>query len=502
MTFQQCVAAVLVASSAQAEPFSTTVEHLTVDGEVRQVDAVDLDGDGSLELVATVFKGAGSSVRRSWAVFWKTPGGAYAAVPDLVLEPASDVCAFDFANVDERPGDELIELTAAGVRARTFTGKVVGAPTTVVTEANVFVRAAKGELPRLRLFQPLGERLPQALLLPSSTGLSVYARDGASFTKRAHLAFEVGQAIGVPRRSRTEQLNRGLPAFSVTTQFPEVRVVELNGDQWPDLALVEDETIRGYFQTETGFAAAPSLEHTFALRTPKEIDEHASITVTLADLDGDRRADAVLTKHVSKGISSAKTTVAVYGATSEGFPAKADQLIETDGASVAAVQLADITGDGRPDLLVPSVQMGLFAIIRVLTSSSMRVDFHLHALAATGRRFAPKPTASRDLSFQLNLNENNSDLQAVDMSGDFDGDGHLDLAFGVGRDELALYRGGKANELFSADPVATVAVRAFGHAITAPLDGGARSALVLWYPETKGHQHELSIVRLKGAPQP
>ncbi len=502
MTSQQWLVLTVLSASALAEAPRSSVEHLAVDGEVRHVEAVDLDGDGTLEVVASVIKGLGPSARRSWAVFWKGAAGTYAATPDLVVEPASDVCAYDFANVDDRPGAELLEVTPAGVRARSFTGKVLGGPRVLIAEGNLFVRAAKEELPRLRVVQPLGARLPQAVLMPTSGGLSIYARDTGAFTKRARLALEVGQSIGLPRRSQSELLNQGLPAFAVTTQFPEVRVVELNGDQLPDLAVIEGETLRGYFQTDAGFAPEPSLEHTFALRTPKEIDDNAQVNVMLADLDGDRRADAVLTKHISKGISSAKTTVAIYGATAAGFPTKADQTIETDGAAVAAVQLADVTGDGRPDLLVPSAQMGLFAIIRVLTSSSMRVDFHLHAMAATGKTFAPKPTATRDLSFQLNLNENNSDLQAVDMSGDFDGDGHADLAFGVGREELALYRGGKATELFSSDAMATVSVRAFGHALAANLDGGPRSALVLWYPETKGHQQELAVVRFTGTPHP
>jgi hypothetical protein len=191
---------------------------------------------------------------------------------------------------------------------------------------------------------------------------------------------------------------------------------------------------------------------------------------------------------------SAKTTVSVFLATPAGFAEKPDQLIETDGADVAPVQLADITGDGRPDLLVPSLKLGVFSVIRMLTSSSMKVEFHLHPMGDK-RRFSPKPLASRDLVFQISLGENASDLQAVDMTGDFDGDGHPDLAFGIGKDELALYQGGKASDVFSSEPMATISVRAFGHALTAPLGGGARSDLVLWYPQTAGHRHELALVR-------
>jgi len=477
---------------AAVPPMTFGVEHLSVDGHVRHVEAADLDGDGKLELIAVLVKGEGDKARRSMAIFWND-GKAFATTPDLVLPAPIDLCAYELADLDSQPGAELLEVTPTGLRARSFIGRAVSAGRVLISETTLFSRAPRDELPRLKLVQTLGAQLPKVVLLPGPGTLSAWVLVDDHFVRRARIALETKNDIRMPSRDGVEQVTPGLTSISATTHFPQVRVVDLNADERPDLAIVSDETVRGYLQTDEGFAAEPSVEHTFAVRASKE-DKTASVTLMLADVNGDRRADVLVTKNVSKGISSAKTSVLVFYATNDGFGDKPDQTIETDGVSVSSVQLADITGDGQLDLLVPSMKLGLFSIIRMLTSSSMKVDFRLYPMGPK-KRFAAEPTATRDLIFQLSLNENQSDLQAVDMTGDFDGDGHPDLAFGVGRDELALYTGGRAKEVFSAEPMTKVAVRAFGHALPISLDGGKRSDLVLWYPETEAHEHELSVVR-------
>jgi VCBS repeat protein len=473
-----------------------TIDHLAVVGDVRHVNAADLDGDGKLDLVAVTVRGEGENAERAIAIFWNR-GGSFSPHPDVVVPAPADLCAFDLADVDGQAGAELVEVTPSGIRLQSWVGRIAGAPRDLLRQPTLFLRASREQLPRFRLLHALGPNRAPSMMVPGLGTLSVYSRTADGFARSAELPIEVVESVDIPGHEDADNSMEGLPRLTVSARFPELHVVDINGDGRADLALVDGETVRAFLQTpEGGFTPHPTFVHNFAVRNAKEIaSSDVDVHVQLSDIDGDGRADAIVTKQVSEGISSARTTVHIFLGSPEGFRSSADQVIETQGAKLAPVQLADVNGDGKPDLLVPSVEMGLFSVIRILTTKSLKVNFQLHTLGAD-RHFTEKPTADRNLVFKVDL-DGHSDMQAVDIYGDYDGDGHLDLAFGTAPEELALYRGGLPNEVFSDEPMAKIPVRAYGHLLPVALDGGRRTDLVLWYPDTRGHKHEIAVVHVR-----
>jgi len=481
---------------AEDKPLAFDVQQLATDGEVRHVEAADLDGDGKLDLVVATVIGEDEQAQRLFAIFWNQ-GDHFSTKPDLVLPAPSDLCVYDLADVDGKPGAEMLVVTPNGVRAISFVGRAASPPKDLVSQATIFARAPREQLPRFKLVHALGANKVDEMLVPGPSSLSVYSRAGEAWSKRAELAIEVEETVDVPPREERDRTLSGLPAFSVSTSFPVMHVVDLNGDGLPDLALVHEDEIRAFIQAPDGtFPPKPTWLHSFNVRAKeKGSDNSPQIHISLTDVDGDGRADAVITRQVNEGITSATTTALVYLGTPGGFHDTPDQTIHSDGASFAGVQLVDVTGDGKPDLLMPSVKIGLFSIVRMLTSKSIKVVWQLYPMG-TNHRFAPKPTADRDMVLKLDL-EGHTDMQAIDMDGDYDGDGQRDLAFGTDADELSLYKGGASGDLFADEPMAKVPVRAFGQLLAVPLDGGKRTDLVLWYPGTRGHKKEIAVVRAK-----
>jgi hypothetical protein len=369
-----------VALAAPSKPLEFTVTSLSVDGGVHAVDTADLDGDGRLDLVAVVVNE--KSPERSLAVFWNRAAG-FAPKPDLVFPVPEDVCAYDFAPIDVPSREELLEVLPTGVRARSFAERVPAPPRMLVTEPTLFLHASKHALPRLRLFEAAKASGPELMLLPGQSELFVFGREGQDFVRRAALPVEVETQISLP--ARNEGALEGLPTVSVTAHFPQVTVIDFDGDGLRDIALIDGQRVHGFLQGAEGFSEHSTFEHTFEVRSAAEKTAGVKAGLKLVDADGDGRADAIITKEVSKGITSAKTTVCVLYGTPKGFPAKPDQVIDSDGVTMAGVQRADVTGDGLSDLVVPSVQVGIFSIIRMLTSSSVKVGFQLYPMGAKKR---------------------------------------------------------------------------------------------------------------------
>lgn len=501
-------ALVCIVFAAQAEDAqkvrvpSFSIEQLSVDGRIVAVDAEDLDGDGKLDLIAAVAKGEHPNVQRTLAIFWNR-GGHYEKAPDLVIPLDADVCAYDLAEVDGKPGAEMLAITSSGVRAHSLAGRKLGPTLDLVAQPTLFVRAPREQLHRFRIAQPLGPKGTNALVVPGLGTLTIYQRGEAGFVKRAHL--DVGLDVSISGGGRRQSASRqeGVGAFSVKTSFPAIEVADLDGDGRSDLLLAHDEEVRGYLQSTDGsFPTSPSFTHSFAVRPKHKKDEAGSegeeegrsfdIQMRLLDVDGDGRADAVITTTKTTGISSATTSVYLFLGTAKGFADKPDQVIKTEGINFVGTQLADLTGDGRPDLLIPSFKLSLLAIIRALTSKSAKVSFLLYPYGPN-RHFAETPSAERTLNFNLNL-EGGGDQQAVDMYGDYLGDKRVNLAFGDEENELSIYGSGEPGKLFTEDPVTKVKVRAYGDIETFDLDGKGKSDIVLYYSHTRGHESELAVL--------
>ena len=491
------VSLALTAKSAAIEP-SFEIENLKVDGNLTGLDAVDLDGDGKLDLLAVVARGKGQTTVRELAVFWNA-GGSFTAKPDLVLAVDDDLCAFDFAPLGGARASSLIGIAPTGLRVRDFVGRQPSPWRTVVSQATLFLRPSREKLPRVRVAQRGSAAAAPSLFVPTLSALTVFtATPGLeTFTKTAEVPLEIEMTLNESSRVNTNAA-AGLGHLGMRLVAPTIELADIDADGRTDLFVLQKDLLKVFKQGDDGrFAQSAAFEHAFKVFTDAEEKEGKAhdLHVQFADVDGDGRADAVVSKTISAGITSSTTTVYLFRASATGYADTPDQTLISDGASIAELVLQDITGDGHPDLIIPSVKIGVFAIIRMLTSHKANVGFLLHPFVPAQKKFALKPTADRTLVFDLDLAGKTDDLQAIDMTGDFDADGQKDLVFGVADQSLAIFRGAKQRDhLFEDEALAQINVRAFGSALPVDLDGHGRSDVVLWYAGTPEHKNEIAVI--------
>jgi hypothetical protein len=481
---------------AQAAP-RFEVQRLSLAGETLAVVPADLDGDGRLDLVIAYRTGLPPNQKRFLAVFWHQ-GRTFSTRPEVIpLDPGTS-CAFDVADVDDRPGAEILLVTPSGVQARSLGGRKLGATSDLVKADTIYFQPVQGELPRLPLVQEVGPAGSADLLVPTLGALELHRRQGGAYVRAGRLEIDMdarGRGYGRGRGRAGAVTN-----IQVTYAFPSLTVADSDGDGRKDIIAALEDRLAVYRQTaEYVFASQPTVRRDFSVRTPAEITQMSSgAATTVTDIDRDGLADVIIRKQVARGITSASTTSFIYFGRRGGiYPARPDQVMRSEGISGTEIELHDVTGDGRTDMVVPSVNIGVMAIIRVLTTKSVKVTFQVYPFDARTRRFAQQPAAERQLKFRLSLS-GETGVQAADLRGDYNGDRRPDLAFGTDDDELSIFPGSSKPGLFEEDAVEEIVAPAFGTVEAVDLDRKGKSDMLLSYPVTKAHRNEVVILHNRG----
>jgi hypothetical protein len=476
----------LLAAAATASHFQ--LQSLAVEGDVASIVASDLDGDRRKDLVAVYKTGVPPYQKRSFAIFWNR-SGVFAPRPDLVLSvDEAETCAFDVGAVGPGPGAELLLVTPRGVSAKAFPNRVGAQPRKLVEQVTFFHQPINGELPRVRLIYDLAAANSRDLLVPSLGSLAIFRRGNGSYEKAAELEVDM-EVSGGPKRNEGIEVRYG---------FPALHVVDADGDGLRDVIAIQDDRVAIYRQAPGfSFRPQPDFSRDFSVRTAADLRERGTSATTLvADLDGDGFVDLIVRKQVFEGVTSARNTSYVFFGRKDGFSRQPAEVLESEGVTLFQTQLVDLTGDGRPDLVVPHTSFGVFALIRMLTAKTAKVDFQIFPFDSRLRKFTLEPISDRDLKFRIPL-AGDSDLQAVNLTADVTGDGKPDLIFGSTDEQLDIHPALGGGE-FAATPAETVEVRAAGVLDAVDLNGKGRSDLILHYPKTRGHRGEIMVLTNRG----
>src|SRR6267378_2539563 len=323
--------ALLLAAAAAAPHFR--LQALAVEGDVASVVAADLDGDGRKDLVAVYKIGVPPYQKRSFAIFWNRDG-VFAPRPDLTLAvDEAEACAFDVGAVGPGPAEDLLLVTPRGVNAKSFPGRVGAPPRKLVEHVTLFHQPINGELPRVRLIHDLAGPNSRDLLLPSLGSLAIYRRIEDRYEKTAEVEVDM-EVSGGPKRNAGIEVRYG---------FPALHVLDTDGDGLRDVIAIQEDRIAIYRQGPGfTFRPQPDFSRDFSVRTP-----------------------------------SARNTSYVFFGRKDGFSQKPAEILQSERFVLLQTQIIDLTGDGRPDLVVPTTSFGVFALIRMLTAKTAKVNFQI-----------------------------------------------------------------------------------------------------------------------------
>jgi hypothetical protein len=225
----------------------------------------------------------------------------------------------------------------------------------------------------------------------------------------------------------------------------------------------------------------------------EKIESTAEVGTVVTDLNGDGYADAVVTKQTNKGLSNFRGVINLFWGRPDGYPAVPDQVIISEGTASSHTYIRDVNGDGRQDLILPSIKISITAIIRWLITRNIPIAFNIFLLGADGR-FPEQPDFTKEVKIKIDWS-GESDTQAMDLDGDYNGDKRKYFVFATDEDVLSVYLGIDGDdELFSRKPVAEVTADAFGELSSPDLNNDGYSDMIIYYPQGKDRKGLVGVL--------
>lgn len=295
-----------------------------------------------------------------------------------------------------------------------------------------------------------------------------------------------GVVPAAPHTELSTHQEAGGQVLRTTLVSPAVVLADMDGDAVLDVLVVDEEVARVH-RAAAGGVAAQGRE----LALPRTLTEGSTIgadgkgtevtSVHWADLTGDGRADLLVHRVVASGkLTGNDAEVHLFA--NQGGALGPPQVVET-GASSRDAFLVDFDADGDLDVLLPQVRVDVGSLAQAVFERSM--DVQLTLLPNEGGRLGT-PRKLGDLAYPLE-----GTAVAWSLFEDLDGDGLPDLALALDG-QLRVYPG-DGQRLASRPSVEVALGRPATNLWARDLTGDGAPELIAWTPEARA----LTVVRLR-----
>ncbi len=421
---------------------------LNAEAGVSDIAVQDINGDDKAEIFALCCDEESRPLNKFVAAYLADETGAYPPTPTVMLSLDPSIGALFFAQVDGAPPVELVATNAEGATVYSFrSGRFEKTASAAFT--SLLPSGARKPLFMNRAAVDLDGDGVDEWLVPVASGFEL---------RNVH-----GRICAIP--CDVVSGIRAGDAVYISHRLPIYRLVDLPGQSQKGLAFLSDDVV--------DFAYGLNWSEHRDVRLPVILEEeNGKASWSMEDIDGNGLPDFLVTQ--AKGMVGLKVLTQVYLAAAPfAYPDTPTAAFEANG-SVAIHLLTDADADGDLDVLTFSAPLGIKSFINYFVRKRVSVHVDVHLFEDGG--FPDKPSARTKLTVDAPEDQD----QVVYALGDFNGDGHLDVAYGAGTSKLVIFSGGEKRFLASR-PWVTLALPTSGDARTCDLDGSGCDDIVLFH---------------------
>lgn len=479
--------------SADQQKFN--ISQLGVADKMLDIHIRDFDNDGLKDIMITHTKGLSPDQTRWISIFHQTGGGTFFSAADQSWEIDSSAVIMDTGDIIGDGREEIVYITDRSIRYYQIKDRFYFGtePSELLPVEGMTLFPEKGDIPIIDFVRDWNGEEGNEIAVFRFEGLSLYASDSAGvYRKYNDIPVEIESSV-------SGRISRDYPfrteGLSSHFYFPDLNLIDYNNDGRRDLLITRDDRLYIYLKnSDNMFRNELEVYRNFDVRSKKEkIEGMANVYTTIQNLDSDGYSDVIVTKQTAKGITELRGVLNIYNGGKNGYSTKPDQVIISEGTASAGTTIRDVNGDGRMDLILPSVKISVTALIRFLLTRSFPIKFNIFLYHEDGR-FSENPDFSKEVKFKIDFS-GESDTQAINLSGDFNNDLQKDFVFATDEDELSIYLGIKDDDkIFSDDKAAEVDITAFGEIEVDDLDGDGYSDMLLYYPQNRDMEGKVNVL--------